>query len=145
MSPSPSSDEVEESAQAVDQLEEGVGESAIPPAPAPVAGGAPVKRPRGRPKGSKNKKTLEKEAAQAAAIASGDPAAIAAAEQATSAPKKRGRPPKVKTDDGEPAPKKKRGRPPKTKPEDAEEGGDEAAEPEKKKRGRPPKSASSAV
>ena len=51
----------------------------------------------------------------------------------------------AKTEEGEPAPKKKRGRPPKNKTEDAEEGGDEGAEPEKKKRGRPPKSASSAT
>ena len=51
----------------------------------------------------------------------------------------------AKTEDGEPATKKKRGRPPKNKTEDAEEGGDEGAEPEKKKRGRPPKSASSAT
>lgn len=130
-------------------------------------GEAPVKRGRGRPKGSKNKKGL------------GD----AAAPAPDTPKKKRGRPPKVgrflnyppahhrphdlayqsilfptlqekkPEEDGEPAPKKKRGRPPKNPKPEVEveagatsggEGGGEGGESsEKKKRGRPPKSAGS--
>ncbi|NOK16935.1 CarD family transcriptional regulator [Corallococcus carmarthensis] len=59
-------------------------------------------------------------------------------EAAEDAPKKRGRPPKAKPDEGaEPAAPKKRGRPPKPKPEVVAAEGAEPAAP--KKRGRPPK------
>ncbi|KZP24789.1 hypothetical protein FIBSPDRAFT_929664 [Athelia psychrophila] len=108
------------------------------------------KRGRGRPKGSKNKKsatTPEVDAAAAADVPR----------------KKRGRPPKVcvnlltpfagvprahpalstqeKKDDGdgEPPAKRKRGRPPKVKPEADTEGAEGGEPSEKKKRGRPPK------
>ncbi|EAU88458.1 hypothetical protein CC1G_11930 [Coprinopsis cinerea okayama7 len=88
----------------------------------------PVKRGRGRPKGSKNKKTL------------GSPATPTT----PTVPRKRGRPPKEKKDDEEPRPKRPRGRPPKNpKPEGstaapaASASGDGA--PVKRKRGRPPK------
>jgi len=139
------------------------------PGPSAAEGesGAPTqKRGRGRPKGSKNKKSI----AALAADASGE----------SQKPKKRGRPPKVrfllhpltrndrgaycslpqeKKDDGEePAPKRRRGRPPKNpKPDSsssaaagttsADAGPSSAPAPEpvspseqpKKRRGRPPK------
>ncbi|KIM80745.1 hypothetical protein PILCRDRAFT_822010 [Piloderma croceum F 1598] len=137
MSPSPpqeavaegkAQDELEENGQVVvGEAEDGAGETS----------GAPVKRGRGRPKGSKNKKG----------------STFAADVSATDAPKKkRGRPPKEKKPeevgtDGEPAPKRKRGRPPKNpKPEgeaDATSGAEGGEPSEKKKRGRPPKSATS--
>ncbi|KAJ7940725.1 hypothetical protein B0H13DRAFT_1849903 [Mycena leptocephala] len=88
----------------------------------------PVKRGRGRPKGSKNKKAVP----------------TPAGESSSAPPRKRGRPPKEKKDDDtkddaddddgddEPTPKRKRGRPPKPAAP-----ADPNAEP--KKRGRPPK------
>ncbi|MBZ4394778.1 CarD family transcriptional regulator [Myxococcus sp. AS-1-15] len=60
-------------------------------------------------------------------------------DEESSAPKKRGRPPKAKpaeAEGAEPAAPKKRGRPPKPKPEAPPEGAEPAAP---KKRGRPPK------
>ncbi|KAF4615459.1 hypothetical protein D9613_002963 [Agrocybe pediades] len=94
-----------------------------------------VKRGRGRPKGSKNKKT----------------GASSSAPESPTTPvqrRKRGRPPKEKKEDSgeEPAPKRPRGRPPKN-PKPAEEGpaaaGGESGETStKKKRGRPPKKSS---
>ncbi|KAJ6496591.1 hypothetical protein C8R47DRAFT_1194365 [Mycena vitilis] len=105
-----------------------------PPQDADAAGEpateTPVKRGRGRPKGSKNKKAVP--------AAPGD--------GPSAAPRKRGRPPKEKKDDDDAKddaddddgddepPKKKRGRPPK-----AASAADPNAEP--KKRGRPPKKA----
>jgi len=90
----------------------------------------PVKRGRGRPKGSKNKQ-------------SGTAMSTANAEaSAQTGPRKRGRPPKEKKDipnaEGS-APRRKRGRPPKNpRPEGEESGNGDAAEPPlKKKRGRP--------
>lgn len=76
----------------------------------------PVKRGRGRPKGSKNK-----------------PPSTAApiAESSSSPTRKRGRPPKEKREDGEPTPKRRRGRPRKNPlPDEASP---------TKKRGRPKK------
>ncbi|KAF9532262.1 hypothetical protein CPB83DRAFT_847540 [Crepidotus variabilis] len=93
----------------------------------------PAKRGRGRPKGSKNKKTL---------------AAGVDTTSAPTVPKKRGRPPKEKkADDDEPVAKRPRGRPPKNpRPSTGEaaasgEGGEPAP---KKKRGRPPKKTTAA-
>ncbi|KAJ3561903.1 hypothetical protein NP233_g9910 [Leucocoprinus birnbaumii] len=97
----------------------------------------PVKRGRGRPKGSKNKKTTA--------------SAPGATTTTPSVPRKRGRPPKPKTEqEGEPAPKRPRGRPPKNPKPAATEGGEgaaasgeTAAEPStKRKPGRPKKAAS---
>ncbi|KAJ7109286.1 hypothetical protein C8R44DRAFT_884346 [Mycena epipterygia] len=96
------------------------------PAAEPTDDQQPVKRGRGRPKGSKNKKAVPTPAGEASSSAT---------------PRKRGRPPKEKKDEEkedesggeeEPTPKRKRGRPPKPAvPTDPN------AEP--KKRGRPPK------
>ncbi|KAH6918673.1 hypothetical protein BKA70DRAFT_1247888 [Coprinopsis sp. MPI-PUGE-AT-0042] len=86
----------------------------------------PVKRGRGRPKGSKNKK---------GAAANAEPAAPAI-------PRKRGRPPKEKKDDEEPRPKRPRGRPPKNpRPEGSSTtvGASASGDAPKRKRGRPPK------
>jgi len=131
-------DELEENGQAPGAEAEGAAESSA----------APLKRGRGRPKGSKNKK--------------GAPSVGDASTSAEVPKKKRGRPPKEKKleeagTDGEPAPKRKRGRPPKnpkpenSKPENPPEAdggvtsGGEGGEPsEKKKRGRPPKAATAA-
>ncbi|KAF5358279.1 hypothetical protein D9756_001649 [Leucocoprinus leucothites] len=97
----------------------------------------PAKRGRGRPKGSKNKKS----AANASSATTTTPAV----------PRKRGRPPKPKAEqDGEPAPKRPRGRPPKNPKPSVTEGGEgtsasgeAAAEPStKRKPGRPKKTAS---
>jgi len=136
MSPSPPQDAAAEG-KALDELEEN-GQAVVGEAEGGAAetSETPVKRGRGRPKGSKNKK--------GSALA-GDAAADAPK-------KKRGRPPKEKKPDevgtdGEPAPKRKRGRPPKNpKPEGdagATSGGEGGESSEKKKRGRPPKSAAS--
>ncbi|KAI0705823.1 hypothetical protein BC835DRAFT_1409889 [Cytidiella melzeri] len=120
-----------------------------------VPAAEPVKRKRGRPPGSKNKKTL---AAQAATAGTSTGAGTSGE---TPVKRGRGRPPKRKSEegaattattaDGEPPQKRKRGRPPKAKPaappEDAsgddaaeDDGADEAAP--KKKRGRTRKDAS---
>jgi len=137
MSPSPPQEAAAES-KAQDELEEN-GQAVVGDAEAGAAetSGAPVKRGRGRPKGSKNKKGTT----------------LAGDASAPDAPKKkRGRPPKEKKPeevgtDGEPAPKRKRGRPPKNPKPEGEAGatsGGEGGEPsEKKKRGRPPKSTTS--
>ncbi|CAA7271784.1 unnamed protein product [Cyclocybe aegerita] len=92
---------------------------------------APVKRGRGRPKGSKNKKAGTSSAADSPTT--------------PTVPRKRGRPPKEKKEEpeGEPTPKRPRGRPPKNpKPAPPAEGAattTEGGEAPKKKRGRPPK------
>jgi len=87
-----------------------------------------AKRGRGRPKGSKNKKTTSSSTTEGPSV--------------LSTGKKRGRPPKEKKeDDGTPPPKRPRGRPPKNPKPPATEGtSGEASEPSvKKRRGRPPK------
>ncbi|KAH9966724.1 hypothetical protein BC827DRAFT_1153087 [Russula dissimulans] len=151
MSDSPADDAFDDSKHA-DELEEGAqpaGNSDTGLAP------TPPKRGRGRPKGSKNKKS----AAGTAASTSED--APAAGEK-----RKRGRPPKACSPEllfppfylpqpspksvpeegpsGEPPLKRKRGRPPKTKPTSPREDVGEGAAsdtPVKRKRGRPPKNA----
>ncbi|KAI0006084.1 hypothetical protein BJV74DRAFT_802082 [Russula compacta] len=99
----------------------------------------PGKRSRGRPKGSKNKKSAAGVAATTSEVAP------AAGEK-----RKRGRPPKPKNVpeegvSGEPPAKRKRGRPPKNpKPSSPHDEGDEEGtsdSPAKRKRGRPPKNA----
>ncbi|KAG5653966.1 hypothetical protein H0H81_008834 [Sphagnurus paluster] len=104
---------------------------------APKDGDVPVKRGRGRPKGSKNKRP------------GAAPAVPAAGSSSAATPRKRGRPPKEKRDDDgetEPPVKRKRGRPPKNpKPEVADGGATSGHAPEpavKKKRGRPSKKTS---
>jgi len=87
----------------------GPGTAADPASNTAAAAETPAKRGRGRPKGSKNKK-------------SGTSATEATGEEAPK--RKRGRPPKRKAEDEgvEPPPKRKRGRPPKNpKPETEEE------------------------
>ncbi|KAF8274962.1 hypothetical protein EI94DRAFT_1793628 [Lactarius quietus] len=95
----------------------------------------------GRPKGSKNKKSV---------AVGGTSASAPEASPAVGEKRKRGRPPKPKnpqedTSTGEPPAKRKRGRPPKnpkptSAPEDTGEGGTSDL-PVKRKRGRPPKNA----
>ncbi|KAI0375018.1 hypothetical protein BV20DRAFT_976953 [Pilatotrama ljubarskyi] len=137
----------------VDEIDDNSGEPEAAPQNEPQP-----KRKRGRPPGSKNKKTLEKEAATGTAGPSAE------------APRRpRGRPPKTLTvyfhnhysqrkpeeekkaeggEPSEPPPKRKRGRPrknPLPEPSGGEEGEpSNAAEapPAKRKRGRPPKNAS---
>ncbi|RPD66262.1 hypothetical protein L226DRAFT_193346 [Lentinus tigrinus ALCF2SS1-7] len=118
-----------------------IDETAAEPSEAPKTDPQP-KRKRGRPPGSKNKKTIAAEAA--------------AAEAGSSAPPKRprGRPPKRKSEEehkaeggepSEPPPKKKRGRPPKNPRPEPTAGAGEAstsADPPKRKRGRPRKNSS---
>lgn len=120
----------------VDELEEtadgdtGEGEEAAPAEQT-------VKRKRGRPPGSKNKKTLAAEAA-----------GTGASPEAPAVPRKRGRPPKRKPEEdpsAEPPVKRKRGRPPKPKPPPPEDGNGEPSgesSAPKRKRGRPRKDAS---
>ncbi|KAF9005567.1 hypothetical protein BDQ17DRAFT_1325089 [Cyathus striatus] len=109
---------------AVDELDEpqSSGDAEAGPSTA-----APQKRGRGRPKGSKNKKSAD------GATSNDAP---------TQPARKRGRPPKEKKDDSgeEPAPKRPRGRPRKNpKPEAATGEGGDGAETPKRKRGRPKK------
>ncbi|KIK08715.1 hypothetical protein K443DRAFT_531328 [Laccaria amethystina LaAM-08-1] len=136
--------------QSLDELEE---PQPTADAEAGTSTATPVKRGRGRPKGSRNKKSL-----------TGASAAADASMPAT--PRKRGRPPKVrsialfqdflslslqekKEEDGEErAPKRPRGRPPKNPRPQTKEGETSGAggsgDPEsstKKKRGRPSKNA----
>ncbi|KAH9063382.1 hypothetical protein EDB87DRAFT_1603334 [Lactarius vividus] len=135
MSDSPADDTFDDH-KLPDELDEGAqlagnSDSGAPP--------SPVKRGRGRPKGSKNKKSV-----------AGASVPAPEASPPTGEKRKRGRPPKPKnpqedTSTGEPPAKRKRGRPPKNpKPastqEDAGEGGTSDL-PVKRKRGRPPKNA----
>ncbi|KAH9842649.1 uncharacterized protein C8Q71DRAFT_733763 [Rhodofomes roseus] len=132
-----------------DELEDNGGEPETAEVEASAESAQPAKRGRGRPRGSKNKKTIAAEAARAA----GSSTAGGSSDPPVKRP--RGRPRKRPAEDeapSEPKPKRKRGRPPKNKPAEApaeaegDEGEPEAAapsEPPKKKRGRPPKNASS--
>ncbi|KAG6911460.1 hypothetical protein DXG01_014534 [Tephrocybe rancida] len=134
MSSSPHDPQEEsEEKHGVDELDDQPGGDTEGEAPAKDA---PVKRGRGRPKGSKNKRT------------GSTPAATTGSSSAPAVtPRKRGRPPKEKKvdeeGDVEPPTKRKRGRPPKhPKPDagDGAEGDGDAPEPSaKKKRGRPSK------
>lgn len=123
--------------QSVDELDEPQQEAENEGGTADASENPPVKRGRGRPKGSKNKKSTS-------SVTGTSPSTPAV-------PRKRGRPPKPKTEqEGEPAPKRPRGRPPKNPKPLVPEGGEgentsgeAAGEPSaKRKPGRPKKTAS---
>lgn len=136
-SPKDQQDDAAERQQSIDELDEPHPEAENEGGTTETTENLPAKRGRGRPKGSKNKKTAANTTDATSAM--------------SAVPRKRGRPPKPKTDqEGEPTPKRPRGRPPKNPRPSAPDGGEEVTvsgeaateEATKRKPGRPKKTAS---